>query len=95
MTVIGAAASPEHGELRHALAQTSIAAGKIVGIAWIELCGFIEFRMAFRRRIGPQPANAPGPFIALRQDSVEMARVRAIDHVVSRTRIRGSVDMMR
>src|SRR5215217_6530194 len=84
MAVIGAAASPEHSELRHALAQTSIAAGKIVGIAWIELGGFIEFGMAFCRRIGPQPANASSPFIALRQDPVEMGRVCAVDHVIGR-----------
>src|SRR4029453_4814663 len=63
VAMIRAAASAKHRQVRHALAQTLVALRQIERIAGIEFRGFIELRVALRRRIGAQSPNAPGPFI--------------------------------
>ena len=84
MPVIRAAAAAEHGELRHALAQVPVMPGEIDRIAGIEFRRFIELRMALRRGVGAQAADAPHPCLACGQRIVEMSRMRTVDHVVDR-----------
>src|SRR5690348_17934550 len=54
-------------------------------LADVELARFVELGVALARRVGAQAADALRPAFAAGQHLAEMLRVRAVQHVVSRS----------
>jgi hypothetical protein len=61
MAMIRATATAEHVQIRELVAQLSVLSTELVGISDIELSGFVEFFMAFRRRVRSQAADSCRP----------------------------------
>jgi hypothetical protein len=61
VTVIGAAAPTENGELWKVVSKLGVTRRELEGIAGIKLRARIQFRMTLHRCVGAQPANALYP----------------------------------
>ena len=85
VTVIGAATAPDNTQMGKLFAfETCIVPPERCRVADIEFRGFVEFRVAHGRRVGPKPANPVAPRLPGVQHMLKMARMGAIDHVVQR-----------
>src|SRR5262245_1973308 len=80
--MVRAAAAAQHVDLRQAPAQRAILRTELVGIAGVEVGRLVELLVAPLRRVGADAADACRPRRLRRQDVLEVARVRAVDHVV-------------
>ena len=59
--VVGAAAAPEHPQVRQKPRQRAVVAGELAGSPGIELGRRVELGMAELRGVGPHPADPPDP----------------------------------
>ena len=84
MAMVRATATAEHVQIHELVAQLSVLSTELVGISDIELSGFVEFFMAFRRGVRSQAADSCRPRRVAIQHASEMARMRAVNHIVSR-----------
>jgi len=89
--VVRAAAAADDGEPRQRGLQHTIVARQLVDIADVDFGRGIELRMAALRGIRADAANAVPPGAAFVEHGAEVRRVRAIDQVVRRVRIRRGV----
>src|SRR6185295_19201043 len=84
VAMVGAAAAAQYGKARKLAPQAGIKPSQLGRIAGVEVFRLVEFGMAARRRIGADAAQPPGPRIAGCERILEVPRMRAIDHVISR-----------
>jgi hypothetical protein len=80
---VGAAASPQDGEVGAAGAQLRVVRAKLLRIAGIERLGLIELGMGLARRVGAQASKSSRPLGARVQHGCEVCRVGAVDREVS------------
>src|SRR6188474_764226 len=58
VALVGAAAPADDVEAREQRPELAVAGGEVVRIPLVELVGFVELGVAFRRGVGPQAADA-------------------------------------
>ena len=93
MAQVGAAASSEDIQPRHAIGQFAILAREFVRVSRIELGSRVEFGMASARGVGAHTANSPGPWRIL-QNASEVVGVSTIDHEVRGVALSSLVDLL-
>jgi hypothetical protein len=84
MSIISAATSTEDIKLGQARLQIGIVPAQFIRAAGVQLCGFIQFGMAFGRCIGPDGTQAFQPERVSGQCIFKMGGMGAVDHVVGR-----------
>ncbi len=89
--VVCSAAAAEYVDVREAAQEIAILCAVLLGVAGVQLRRVVEFRMAAARRVCPQPTQPREPGGVLVQHALEVGRVSAVDHVVSRGSVRCGV----
>lgn len=81
MTVVGAAAAAEKGQVGEGAAQVAALAAEFSGVARVELGAVIELGMTEAGGVGAQAADALEPGTAVIPSPAQMPWMGAIDHV--------------
>src|SRR5690606_9039609 len=81
VAVVGAAAPAEDAQRGQEPEEPAIVLGQLPRVAGVELRRLVELVVAHPRGVGPHTADPLDP-AAAGQHAAEMARMRAVDHVV-------------